>query len=240
MQRKYLLDLHTHTVASGHAYSTLKENIDYAREIGLPLLGLSDHAPEMPHSTQDYYFLNNSVIPRSFGKLKLLFGAELNIMDYNGSVDLRPRLLERLDYAIASLHPPCINFGSIEENTAALIGAIKNPYVNIIGHPCDPRYPFDIKAVVSAARDNNVLLEVNNASYNPKNGRAGGEVQTLEMLAECKRQAVPIILGSDAHFYMSIGDFSRIEPLLEQAGIPDELIMNLDKEATLDFLQKKR
>ena len=59
MQQKYALDLHTHTVASGHAYSTLKENIEYARETGLQILGSSDHAPLMPHSTQEYFFTNN-------------------------------------------------------------------------------------------------------------------------------------------------------------------------------------
>ena len=240
MQRKYLLDLHTHTVASGHAYSTLKENIDYARSIGLPLLGLSDHAPEMPHSTQEYFFSNNSVIPRRFGDLRLMFGVELNITDYEGSTDLEPWVLKRLEYAIASLHPPCIKPGSVEENTAALLGAIKNPYVNIIGHPCDPRYSFDIPTVVSAARDHSVLLEINNASYDPQNGRSGGEKMTLELLAECKKQALPVILGSDAHFYLSICDFSRIEPLLEQADFPDELIINLDIYATLDFIARSK
>ncbi|MBQ9518270.1 MAG: phosphatase [Firmicutes bacterium] len=236
---EYLLDIHTHTVASGHAYSTVKENVEYAQKIGLSLLGMSDHAPAMPNSTQDFFFANLGVLPREFDDLKVMFGVELNIMDYDGNVDLKPYLLERVDYAIASLHPPCVRPGTLEENTAALISAIKNPYINIIGHPCDPRYPFDISAVVKAAEENNVLLEINNASYNPNNGRRGGEELTVEMLLECKKRSLPVILGSDAHFYASIGDFSRTLPLLEQADMPKELIINRSVEKLLEYLKRK-
>ena len=40
---KLLFDLHTHTVASGHAFSTLKENIEEAAAKGLKAMGMSDH-----------------------------------------------------------------------------------------------------------------------------------------------------------------------------------------------------
>lgn len=238
MQNKFLVDLHTHTIASGHAYSTFKENIDYARETGLLLLGISDHSPKMPYSTNDFYFINVNIIPRQFGDLRLLVGAELNIMDENGTVDLEKRFLDRIDYAIASMHPPCISPKNMDydKNTMAFINAVKNPYVKIIGHPCDPRYPFDIKKVVQTAIDNNTLLEVNNASYNKNNGRAGGEAITVEMLKECKKQGMPIVLGSDAHFYSLIGDFSRAKAVCDEAEFPDELIINYDVEKTLDIM----
>ena len=41
---KPLCDLHTHTVASGHAYSTLLENVHMAAMRGLKVYGHSDHA----------------------------------------------------------------------------------------------------------------------------------------------------------------------------------------------------
>lgn len=44
---KFVLDAHTHTIASGHAYSTLLENVNYAAEKGLELIGITDHAPAM-------------------------------------------------------------------------------------------------------------------------------------------------------------------------------------------------
>ena len=239
MNKKFVLDVHTHTAASGHAYSTLDENVRYAADIGLSLLGISDHAPKMPGSTHMLHFMNFRVIPRHMHGIDIIMGAELNIIDSNGKTDLKNNTVKKLDYAVASLHVPCIEPMDKDESTSAIIGAIKNPYINIIGHPCDPRYPLDIKAVVSAARDNNTLLEINNASLDPLNGRAGGDSELLELICECKRQAVPIILGSDAHFYTSIGDFSNIMPLLEEAQMPDELIINTDVEAFRTFIALK-
>ena len=42
------LDTHTHTLASGHAYSTIAEMIDAAAQKGLKLVGLAEHAPAWP------------------------------------------------------------------------------------------------------------------------------------------------------------------------------------------------
>ena len=78
-------------------------------------------------------------------------GSELNILDYTGRIDLREGILERLDYTIASIHEPCYKCGTVAENTNAYLGAIKNPYVKIIGHPDDGRFPIDYDTVVAAA-----------------------------------------------------------------------------------------
>ena len=42
---KTLLDVHTHTVASGHAFSTLQEMAAAASEKGLKLLGITRACP---------------------------------------------------------------------------------------------------------------------------------------------------------------------------------------------------
>ena len=52
------LDTHTHTLASGHAYSTITEMIDAAVDKGLKLLAITEHAPAMPGSCKDFYFYN--------------------------------------------------------------------------------------------------------------------------------------------------------------------------------------
>ena len=43
-----ILDTHTHTIASGHAYNTINEMVRSAADKGLKLLGITDHAPMMP------------------------------------------------------------------------------------------------------------------------------------------------------------------------------------------------
>lgn len=111
MRRDYL-DTHTHTTASGHAYNTLNEMLAAAAQKGLSLLGVTDHGSGMKGTTPLYYFENSPMIDRAqlrhrFG-VELLFGVELNIMDFEGTVDMKPSLLEKMDVTIArhacSLH----------------------------------------------------------------------------------------------------------------------------------------
>ena len=65
------MDLHTHTIASGHAYSTLQENIAAARERGLKFLGLSEHGPAVDGGPSRLYFQNYKIIPREYGDMRL-------------------------------------------------------------------------------------------------------------------------------------------------------------------------
>ncbi len=184
----------------------------------------------MPGSAHNYYFLNFKVIPREIDGVKIVMGAELNIIDYSGSTDLTARALKQLDYAIASLHNPCIDVGSLAENTAALIGVMRNPHVVIIGHPDNPLYPVDFDAVAKAAADNHVLLEVNNSSYIPSGYRAGSRDNAKLMLAACKKYGAEVIMGSDAHFYSDVGNHSLSEEILRENNFPAELVVNYDVE----------
>ena len=92
-----LLDLHTHTTASGHAYNSLYEMVHSASAKGLSLFGCSDHAPAMPGSCHSFHFINFKVLPRTLYGVRLMMGVELNIMDYGGTVDLEQSVLEPLD-----------------------------------------------------------------------------------------------------------------------------------------------
>lgn len=239
MKNKYLLDAHTHTVSSGHAYSTITENARYAADTGLSLICMTDHAPKMPGSCGKLHFVNQHVIPDKIFGVEILKGVELNIMNHNGDVDLDDALLERLDVIIASLHPPCIRMDKDGDFTDAIINTMKNKYVNIIGHPGDVRYPFNIPAVVEAAKIYNVALEVNNTSFSPKNSRCGGDEVVVEMLKECKKQGVSIVLGSDAHYCTYIGGFADCEKILKLADFPDELVLNTDVEKFKSFIRLK-
>lgn len=233
---KDLLDVHTHTIASGHAYSSLREMTAAAKEKGLALLGITEHAPQMPGSCHEIYFHNFKVIDRQAFGIPLLMGCELNIMDFTGSVDLDIPTLKKIDYAIASLHDPCIRHGSVEENTTALIGAMQNPYVQIIGHPDNGNYPVDYERLVRAAKKHHVLLEVNNNSCNPVSGRKNSWQNALTMLAYCKTEGVSVIMNSDAHIDLDVGNHRCSLQLIEEANFPEELVVNNSIEKFLSFL----
>lgn len=235
-----ILDVHTHTLASGHAYNTMTEMIRAAQERSLEVYGITEHAPTMPGSCQSFYFHNLKVVPRQHGDLEVLLGVELNILDEKGTVDLEEPYLGRMDVAIASLHIPCIDPGSREWNTQCLISAMKNPHINIIGHPDDGRYPVDYEAIVQAAKETHTLLELNNNSLNPGGFRKNTRENDAEMLKLCMKYKVPVIMGSDAHYHEDILNHGRALSLLEEVQFPEELVVNTDKEKLYQYINKYR
>ena len=104
---KILADTHAHTIVSGHAYSTIREMAAAAVSRGMQAMALTEHAPDMPGTCQEYYFMNLDVVPREMNGIRMLFGAELNILNPQGEVDLSDQIIKDLDIVIASIHIPC-------------------------------------------------------------------------------------------------------------------------------------
>lgn len=236
----YMLDSHTHTLASGHAYSTVHEMAGEASRKGLKLLGITEHSMSMPGTCPEFYFVNFKVLPRILYGVEMVYGVELNILDFDGNVDMDERILRRMDVAIASLHTPCIRSGSREENTRAYLKVMENPYVNIIGHPDDSRYPVDYDALVRKAVSRGVLLELNNTSLAPYATRKGAWENDLTLLAACKKYRAPIILSSDAHTQEDVGNFTYLEEILAKAEFPEELIVNRSVQEYKKYINQFR
>lgn len=233
-----LLDVHMHTIASGHAYSTLREMIEMGAKRGLQLVGLSEHGPRMEGSCPEIYFCNFKVVRPECYPIDVVMGAELNIIDYAGSTDLSAAYLRKIDYAIASLHDICIEPGTEEQNTMALINAMRNPRVNIIGHPDNPYYPVDFRAVARAAKELHVLLELNNSSYRPNGSRPGSWENGLQLLAACKEFGTEVIMGSDAHIDLDVGAHEYSQKLLAAAEFPEALVINSDVTKFKEYIGK--
>lgn len=221
-----ILDSHTHTIASGHAYHTVYEMAHAASENGLQLLGLTEHAMTMPGTCHEYYFMNLRILPRKMCGIEVMFGVEANIIDYEGHLDMNQELLSKMDVVIASLHTPCLKPGTREENTRAYLKAMENPYVNIIGHPDDSRYPVDYEALVLGAKEHHVLLELNNNSLNPLGARVNPLPNDALMLSLCMKHEVPIIMNSDAHSAFDVGTHQFTDLLIEEMQFPQHLIVN--------------
>ena len=172
---RFEADTHSHTLASGHAYSTIKEMAAAAEAKGLKALALTEHAPKMPGTCGLFYFQNLDVVPRKCGGIRLLMGAEVNIMDETGRIDLPESTCRDLDIVIASIHPPCYGMGHTEEeNMRAYEAVMKKPYINIIGHPDDGRFQIDYERLVKMAKETGTLLEVNNSSMRQSRCRNNG------------------------------------------------------------------
>ena len=233
------LDVHTHTVMSGHAYSTMQEMVTAAQQKHLDILGITEHAPGIPGTCHPIYFRNLHVVPRQYDGLRLLLGAELNILDTKGTLDLDEYYYKMLDLRIAGIHLLCWEGGTIEENTQGMINAIRNPWTQIISHPGDGTADLLFEPIVLAAKETKTLLEINNSSLNPVRKKETALKNNLEILRLCKRYEVPVILSSDAHISYAIADYSFIWPLLQETDFPDELIMNYDTERFLEYISRK-
>lgn len=233
-----LLDMHTHTVASGHAFSTLQEMVRAAAEKGLRILGITEHGPMIPGSCAPIYFKNLHVIPRNMYGVELMVGAELNILDYEGSLDLDEYYWNLMDIRIAGIHSLCYKSGTIEQNTSAMLGAIRNPYVQIISHPGDGTADLLFEPIVQEAKRTHTLLEINNSSLKPVRHKIKARSNNLEILRLCKKYDVPVILGSDAHISFSIADYSYIYELLDITKFPSELIVNDKPDFFKSYIKK--
>lgn len=232
-----LIDMHNHTIASGHAYSTVLEIAAEASRKGLKMIGITDHGPTMPGVLGTDFTGNLAILPDFIYGVEILGGVEANILDPNGELDIPERRLKRLDIIIAGLHDVCVEPWEKEGNTIALINTMKNEYVDIIAHPGNPAFPIDKETVVLMAKETNTLIEINNGSFH--NSRLGSEENCYKIAELCKEHGVPIIVGSDSHFAFEVGRFDKAIELLKDVGMPEELIMNTSVEKFKAFLKKR-
>jgi putative hydrolase len=234
---KIVVDTHTHTVSSGHAYSTILEMAKGAADNGIEMFAITDHGPAMKGAPFLYHFGNLSVIPPEISGVKIIKGVEANIIDYSGHTDMPDEYLKKLDFALASFHDICIKPSTVEDHTNALINVLKNPYIDAVAHPGNPTFSVDIDSVIRAAKEHNKLIEINNQSFIV---RRGCEINCKEFATKCKELGVRVVCGSDAHISFDVGKFDRILKIFEEVGMPEELILNTSVEKFEEYLKEKK
>ena len=235
---KIELDMHTHTLASGHAFSTLQEMARAGADKGLKLLGITEHTSGIPGSCDPIYFRNLHVVPRQMYGIELMLGAEINILDSKGNIDADEELMKRLDLRIAGIHSLCFEPGTMEENTEGMIRVVCHPYIQIISHPCDGTAQLDFEPIVLAAKECRTLLEINNSSLKPTRNKVDARANNLTLLRLCKQHEVPVILGSDAHISFDIANYQYLYDLLQETEFPEALIVNRSVELFKNYLKK--
>lgn len=234
---KFEADLHTHTISSGHAYSTIAEYAKAASAKGLKLIAITDHGPEMPGAPHLYHFGNLRVVPKKYFNVEILKGVEANIIDSQGNIDVPKIYVDMLDIVLAGFHPPCSPVGSVVDNTKAMVNTIKNPLVDMIVHPGNPEYKIDPTEVVLAAKEYGVLLEINNSSLGTS--RAGSYENCFDIAKKAAEYGIQIAVGSDAHWADHVGECTSAIELIKKVGIKEEQIINTSVEKIHSFLEKR-
>ena len=237
MKKPLIADLHMHTLVSGHAFGTIREMAADAAQKNLHLIGITEHGPGVPGTCDPIYFLNFGDAPRMLYGVELLYGCEVNILT-GGQLNLGRRYLDELDYAIAGIHGFCYQDEGIVKNTDSLIQCMEEKKVRFLSHPDDSRYPLDYPALVQGAKEYGIALEVNTSSLRTPSFRVGCMENYKTMLPLCMDYQVPVIVDSDAHDPVRVGDFTLAVKLLEEIHFDESLILNNDLEKVKAFLLK--
>jgi putative hydrolase len=224
------IDLHLHTVASGHAHNTILEYINRAKELKMKIIGISDHGPGNDDTlVSEVYFRTLSRLPKFVNGIRILKGIEADIIDLKGSIDISDSTIkDKLDYVMANMHPGAgYKNASKAKNTQALIRAVESGKINIITHPFwIKHFEIDIEKVSEAACVHNVLLEVD-IHYIGKHQLNPDMTDSLtKMIKIVKKNKKKVIVGSDAHNIWEMADDSDLKKIQKKIGLSEEMIIN--------------
>ncbi len=163
-------DLHVHTNQSDGA-NTLEEMVTAAEVLGHEYLCISDHSKSLTIAGG----LDEGGLLRQMDRIdelnasgrwrvRILKGIEVDILP-SGELDLDDSVLSQLDVVVASVH------SHLKDDRATMtervVTALGNRHVDILGHPTGrmllrrPRIEIDLERVFEAARENQVIMELN-------------------------------------------------------------------------------
>ncbi|MDY6322051.1 MAG: PHP domain-containing protein [Succinivibrio sp.] len=232
-QAAFPVDLHTHTVASDHAYSTIHDYIRLAPQFGISMFACTDHGPAVPDAPYPWHFKNLRVVPRVCEGVAVLRGMECNILE-DGKTDLPPEA--KLDVVLAGFHPN-LTPSDPDTHTRLMLKVIESGKIDIISHPGVANFPMDYEAVLECAKQHSVAVEINSSSS--VNTRLGSHENCVRIAALAKKIGNIVSVGSDAHIAYFMGHFEEALDVIKESALPLRQIINLSPSKVLDFLESR-
>lgn len=234
---KLIADLHTHTIASTHAYATITEMANEAKNQGLFALAITDHARSMPGAPGPYYFESLCVLPQYLNGVRLIKGIEANITSYDGELDCDKRLQSSLEWVVASMHTITLKGEpTVEKCTQAYLKLAENPNVNVIAHSGSDYFKYDYEAVIPRLAKAGILIEINDSAFRYKKDCMPNCVKIAQL---CKKYGARICVDSDAHFTDTLGRCGETLKMLDDIGFPEKLIVNANVDTMKEYLKEK-
>jgi putative hydrolase len=229
------IDLHVHSLHSGHAYGSLYDILNYAADNSMEMIAVTDHGPAFPGGSGAVHFRMGRRSPGVYRGVRLLWGCEANILDSRGTLDLEPAIQEELELLLCNFHRRCgYEDSGVSGNTKTMLRVLKNPNVKILTHPLHPQYPYDFEEVFRAAFAEGVLLELNMAYLGIYGKKRLDEYRW--MIDLIKKAGQKIIVNSDSHFLHEIGDDSAMQKKYKDIGLNEEIIINNNPQKLIDRL----
>lgn len=215
--------LHVHTTYSDGQH-TLRQMAEAMMTRGYEFLGICDHSqvaayarglsPDRVHQQWDEIDeLNSELAP-----FRILKGTECDILP-DGRMDFDDLLLSRFDFVVASIHSGFQM--TVEAATERLCGALRNPHVDMLGHPTGrlllkrEGYPIDHEAVLRCAAEHGKAVELNSSPH-----RLDLDWRWLGRAIEL---GVPIPLNPDAHAANGLDEITYGLELAAKGPLPPAL-----------------
>jgi DNA polymerase (family 10) len=134
-------------------------------------------------------------IQKQLGDSILVLHASEVEIKADGTLDYPDEFLATLDLVLASMHTSLRQ--PRDKVTQRMINAIRNPHVDIIGHPTGRLIPeregadLDMEAVLQAAAESGVAMEINASPY---------RLDLEDIYARrAKELGIPISINTDSH-----------------------------------------
>jgi DNA polymerase (family 10) len=219
-------DLHMHTTETDGSAS-IREMAEAARDLGLEYIAITDHseavrvANGMTPDRLEKHIERIREVDDDIEDFRVLAGIEVDILT-DGELDMDLDLLAECDWVVGSIHS---QFDlDRQAMTDRLVRAVESDLVSCLGHPTGrilggrDGYEYDFEAVLEAARDHEVALELNGS---------GGR---LDLNAELARRAhdegVALVAGSDAHSTSGLRDLEFAIQQARRAWLTAEDLLN--------------
>lgn len=227
--------MHMHTVACGHGFSTVKEMAEAAAHAGLKTIAITEHGLAMPGGPHAYFHENLQRIPSVLSGVEVLKGVEANIINVHGCLDMPDDLLKKMDIVLAGFHAGTgVDELTTEDYTAAMIAALRNPYVHVIAHPGNPNFPVEFDKVIIAAKERQKVFEINNSSLSTS--RLGSAARCSYFCRLIKKYNANVVINSDAHIFNEVGKCRVAVRLAMENGLEDKHVINTSVEKVKDYL----
>jgi len=243
-----IADMHTHTVASLHGYSTVYENICFAEKAGMKYIAITDHV----YQNGDYIFQKNEVTRVKYMEdnvnrhvpVKVIGSAEFNILqtapmlERLKKIKWRPIGLHNFNLGIEALSWDELyeGFEKAAEDHNAFCHIERelekiNREESKDGMGQNDR--IFLEKIVELAKKKDIYLELNECSLIPSRANLERLRYWFKIASENGNK---ISLGSDAHFCAEVGLFDRALALLNEVNYDKNLILNCDEERVASLL----
>ena len=222
-------DLQMHTCWSDGS-GTIAEMADAAKKRSYGYIGITDHSKGLKiagginESTlrkqgTEIAKVNNAT-SKLGEKLIVLRSIELNI-NSRGEGDMSPASLSPLDLVLGSFHS---SLRTIEDQTDRYLAALRNPHIQILGHPRGRIYNYrlglraDWGRVFAEATRLDKALEID--CYPDR------QDLNVDLLNIARKQGTRIALGTDAHHPWQLEFIELGLAAALKANVPAERIIN--------------